>query len=140
MNFFQAALLVLLYIIAGAVVGAALGALLNLLGVVPRMAQALRVRMPSNAWGGCIALGAFALSLLSLYMPHWNLAPAFGALPGLMLGIFVGILAAALAESLEFISLGIRRLRMMNTARYLIGGIILGKLAASLLFWLYPLY
>ena len=57
-----------------------------------------------------------------------------------MLGILVGILAAALAESLEFISLGIRRLRMMNTARYLIGGIILGKLAASLLFWLYPLY
>jgi stage V sporulation protein AB len=57
---------------------------------------------------------------------------------GLLFGIFTGMVAAALTETLDIITIAVNQLKITKWLYLIVLVIILGKAAGSLLFFLFP--
>lgn len=128
-------LLMLIGFAEGLVVGTALVAFLILLDIVPRLSQLTGTYGHCKVYEFLVIAGAVAGSLvvpLNLMVP----VPIFIiVIAGLFMGIFVGLLAAALTEVLNVIPIISRRLGMDRKIYLLLMALILGKITGSLLYW-----
>ncbi|WP_353892333.1 stage V sporulation protein AB [Proteinivorax hydrogeniformans] len=124
-------------IASGVIVGTSLAAFLAVLDVIPRVAQLLRIRQ-KIILETAITFGAVLGTLVTvLDIEMW--LPGFSAIfLGALMGIFVGMLTAALTEVLNVLPIIALRLGLINYVRILLVALILGKTLGSLLYWLLP--
>ncbi len=131
-------LLMVIGLAEGVVVGTALVAFLTLLDIVPRLAQLTGTGDRCRFFEYAITSGA-VFGTLGVFL-GWNmhLPGLAAAVIGFFMGIFVGLLAAALTEVLNVLPVLSRRLGLQREIAGLLAAIIFGKIAGSLFYWLVP--
>ncbi|WP_150270939.1 stage V sporulation protein AB [Paenibacillus tepidiphilus] len=125
----------LLGIAGGIAVGGGVIALFIVLDMVPRLAQ-LTSSYDKVHWYEGAMVGGSLIGTVSDFW-GWKIAagPVAELVVGLLNGIFIGMLAAALTEVLNVLPILAKRLRM---TRYLFGllmAMVCGKVAGSLFDW-----
>ena len=121
-------LLVLAGFASGVVVAAGTFAFIAAIGIVPRMAQRTNTKQYIPFYEDTILLGGLfgCLGLQGI--------PAL--VHSLLCGIFVGVLAMALAEVLNVMPILMRRARLNKGITWFVVSFALGKLLGSLLYFL----
>ncbi len=119
----------------GIAVGSALVALLTVLDFLSRLAQFAKTRkygwMEVALISGAVSWSIIDFQHWHLHLPHW-----MSSFWGLLGGIFVGLLAAALTEVLNVLPILAKRIKMNNLIQYFLLAMILGKVMGSLFHWL----
>jgi stage V sporulation protein AB len=83
-----------------------------------------------------VVLGAVTWTWLDLMGWSFTFTPWLTSFVGLLMGAFVGTVAAALAEVLNVFPILTRRLHMERVLSWLIAAVLLGKVFGSLFEWL----
>ena len=136
-------LTVFIGIAGGIAVGASVTALFTTLGVPARIIQWSEKPEYLLFYQISLLLGALVSCLVyffdfSLAIPGKLSFKMLSAPVGLLLGTFVGMIAAALTETLDIISTVAGKLKMLKWIYLIVAVIILGKMAGSLLFFIIP--
>ena len=127
---------VFLGLASGAVISGAVFAFIAAIGVVPRMAkrtateESIIIYEEAIIWGGIF--GATTIIF------DWHL-PALQAVAvplGLFAGIFFGVLAMSLAETLDVLPILSKRLAIKDGIFWFIAATAIGKAAGSLLYFI----
>jgi stage V sporulation protein AB len=132
------AVLALLGFAWGAAVGSGFIALLAALDVIPRLVQLSRSRDCIRLYEWALILGGLSATIVDLFsvsmeLPIWTMAVF-----GLLSGVFVGMLSAALTEVLNVLPILARRFRMQSVIPYLVSAMVIGKIIGSLINFLFP--
>ncbi|SNY36273.1 stage V sporulation protein AB [Orenia metallireducens] len=138
----KAILLILIGFSEGVIVGVALVAFLMVLDVIPRLIDLSNSENSIFLYQKLIVLGSifgvitdfFNLTLPNIFFINKLLV----VLIGLIFGIFIGLVAAALTETLKVLPLLSKRLGLKDYMDELLFIIILGKVIGSLIYWLFP--
>lgn len=121
---------------AGFVVSAGVFAFIAAIGIVPRLAKRTKTQRFIPFYEDVITIGGLfgttAMFIDYRLPPFPFLAAAFA----LFAGIFVGVLAVALAEVLNVMPVMLRRLRLTRGLPWLLLAFALGKTAGSLAYFL----
>lgn len=120
----------------GIAVGSGFVAFLVMLDLIPRLAQISRSYHLIQWYEGAIIAGALFFTYSDFYKWHLYLTPWTTSIVGIFSGIFIGMLAAALAEVVNVIPILAKRLGMGAYLLWLLTAMILGKVVGSLLDWL----
>ncbi|MDP2871338.1 MAG: stage V sporulation protein AB [Bacillota bacterium] len=123
---------------AGVVVGAAYVAFMNALRVPARLAALTYTRHMTRIYEAAMAAGAFLAAVWLVFPYTLRLAPAAAGFVGAAMGVYVGMLASALAETIGVIPVVARRTGLGTWVTRLIWFVVLGKITGSLIYWLYP--
>jgi stage V sporulation protein AB len=122
----------------GLVVGSGLVSLLIILDLIPRLAQLGNAYRQSLWFETAVTAGALFWTLADFM--GWKLfMPSRIALPiaGLLDGLFIGLLAAALTEVMNVLPILAKRMSLSKHIAALVWAMVLGKTAGSLFDWLY---
>nr|WP_042162626.1 stage V sporulation protein AB [Paenibacillus gorillae] len=122
----------------GLAVGSGLVALLIVFDLVPRLAQVARAYRMSAWFETAIVGGAMYWTFADFL--DWRLAlpkAAFLIPAGLLEGIFVGMLAAALTEVMNVLPILAKRMNLSGYLVSLVMAMVLGKTIGSLFDWFY---
>jgi stage V sporulation protein AB len=139
----KAIITVLVSAAGGLAVGTSVSAFFTVLGVPVKIIQWSRKTEYMLLYHICMVLGAVVSCLIyfldfnvtSLKLPPMKIL----AVPvGLIIGMFLGMLAAALTETLDIISGAAKQLKILKWIYLIVVVVILGKMAGSLLFFLIP--
>ncbi|KXG74210.1 stage V sporulation protein AB [Thermotalea metallivorans] len=120
----------------GIVVGSAIVAFITLLDIVPRLAQLTGTENYIRWYERVIIISGMIVSLsdfLEISVKAGRIA-AIGA--GLLMGIFVGLLASALAEVTNVIPVIVNRFKLHAYVGYILMTLAAGKVVGSLLYWI----
>lgn len=119
--------LIIIGISGGAVVSAGIVALITTIGVVARLAGKSHTAEYAKQYETSITLGGLAGTVYSLFPVMLPIGKIGLFLTGGFIGIFVGVLAMSLAESLNITSIYGRRIRLSKGICYIVLGIALGR-------------
>jgi stage V sporulation protein AB len=122
----------------GLTVGSGLVAFLAIIGLVPRLAEVTHTEHSLRWYQLVMVLGSTLATLELIYPANFHLPGYMSIIPGIFMGLFVGCLAAALAEVLNVLPVMTRRVGLLIYIRFLLLAMILGKVCGSLLYWLVP--
>lgn len=120
----------------GIIVGAGVVALLSVLDIIPRFVQLSKTYNNTNLYEDVIILAAVLASIISLTGIEINLGKLTVVVFGFSMGIFIGLLASALAEVLNVMPVVIRRFRLDGYIIFVVYSLIIGKVLGSFLNWL----
>lgn len=122
----------------GAIVGVGLVAFLIVLGIIPRLVQLTKTMKFIQAYEWSVVSGAMIGSWLSMQDATFSLS-GFWLIPiGLACGVFVGMLAAALAEVLNVLPILAKRIGIgEGKIIILLMALLLGKIFGSIFQWTY---
>ncbi|OCL27005.1 stage V sporulation protein AB [Orenia metallireducens] len=135
-------LLVVIGFSEGVIVGVALVAFLMVLDVIPRLIDLSNSNESIWLYQKLIISGSlfgvivdfFNLTLPSIFFINNLLV----ILVGFVFGTFIGLIAAALTETLKVLPLLSKRLGLKDYMNELLFILILGKVIGSLIYWLFP--
>ncbi|WP_269813814.1 MULTISPECIES: stage V sporulation protein AB [Paraliobacillus] len=121
---------------SGLVVGTGFVAFLTMLGIIPRLVTLSKTKKFLHYYEMAVIVGVFFGTYLSFsnytfYLPNFILV-----IWGLLHGIFIGMLAAALTEVLNVFPILAKRIRVDHQIIWLMMAIVLGKIIGSLFQWL----
>ncbi|WP_058307530.1 stage V sporulation protein AB [Gracilibacillus massiliensis] len=134
----------LLYILAqiligfgsGLIVGSGFVAFLTVLGIIPRLVQLSKSINWMNYYQASVIIGA----LLGTYLTFtdYTIKSSYIVLAfwGLLHGVFIGMLAAALTEVLNVFPILMKRLGIDKELLWFLMAIVIGKIVGSLFHWL----
>ena len=128
-------LLVTIALSGGAVVGSAAAAFVTLLDIVPRLSQLTNTAKKITLYEKVIVISMSLISFMTLLHKSIKVDYLILAPIGLILGVFVGMLASALAEVLNVMPVLIRRLNIDGYIYPVLLSIALGKVVGSLVSW-----
>lgn len=134
----KALLLIVIGFADGIIVGTGFVAFLAVLGVIPRLMQLSKTLKYVRAYEWSLTSGVVLGGWVGLRGIHFHL-PALWLIPiGIVCGIFVGMLAAALTEVLNVLPILAKRIGV-NEAKIviLLMALVLGKICGSLFQWTY---
>lgn len=120
----------------GLAVGSGMVAFLVVLDIIPRLAQLTRSENRIKWYETAVVAGSFLWTVadfMDLRVKGTLLLPAA---VGLMAGIFVGMLAAALTEVINVLPILAKRLGMSRYMIWLLMAMVFGKVVGSLFEWL----
>ncbi|WZL74539.1 stage V sporulation protein AB [Clostridiaceae bacterium 35-E11] len=120
----------------GVVVGTALAAFLTILDIIPRLAQLTNTEHKIKIYEVMIALSVTLISLLHFLEVNIVLGKITVAMIGLLMGMFIGLLASALTEVTNVIPVIVNRFKLHDHVKYLFIALASGKIIGSLVFWL----
>lgn len=120
----------------GVAVGSGLVAFLSVLGVIPRLAQITRSTMNVRLYEAAVIVGAVFWTVIDLFDIKFSFSPSGTSLVGLLAGVFVGMLAAALTEVLNVLPILAKRLHIDEYVIWLVMAMVFGKVLGSLFDWL----
>ena len=131
------AFVALLGIAGGLAVGSSLVALLIVLDLIPRLAQ-LAYGYRKSLWFETAVMGGAVYWSLADFLEIKLWLPREAALLGIGLldGLFVGMLAAALTEVMNVLPIIAKRMRLGRYLVSLLMAMVLGKVMGSLFDWL----
>ncbi|SFC23027.1 stage V sporulation protein AB [Bacillus sp. UNCCL81] len=121
----------------GIAVGTGFVAFLSVIGIIPRLTQLTKTIKKIRAYEFAVILGAIFGCWISLRNTVFNLPNIFSVFIGLLAGIFIGMLAAALTEVLNVFPILAKRIGIQKKIVYLLMAIALGKVFGSLFHWIY---
>ena len=121
----------------GLAVGTGFVAFLVVLGVIPRLTQLTKTVKRIHAYEWSAIAGAIVGDWISLRHPVWQLSKYWLAPIGLLHGIFIGMLAAALTEVLNVWPILAKRIGVDDKIVILLMALAFGKVAGSLFHWVY---
>ncbi|MES9684385.1 stage V sporulation protein AB [Bacillus sp. AFS001701] len=121
----------------GIAVGTGFVAFLSVIGIIPRLTQLTKTIKKIRAYEFAVILGALFGCWISLRNTVFNLPNIFSVFIGLLAGIFIGMLAAALTEVLNVFPILAKRIGIQKKIVYLLMAIALGKVFGSLFHWIY---
>jgi stage V sporulation protein AB len=121
----------------GIAVGGGFVAFLTVLGVIPRLTQLTKSVQFIHVYEWAVIAGALSGGWISLrdtvfFVSGYWLIPL-----GLLCGIFVGMLAAALTEVLNVLPILAKRVGIEDRIIILLMALVLGKMIGSLFHWIY---
>lgn len=120
----------------GIAVGSGMVAFLLMLDIIPRLAQLTRSERWIHGYETAVVGGSLYWTFADFMdwrLPGTLLSPAA---VGLLAGIFVGLLAAALTEVINVLPILAKRLGMSRHLLFLLMAMVFGKVAGSLFEWL----
>lgn len=120
----------------GIAVGAGYVAFLSVLGLIPRLFQMLNNHKLVGHYTMWMILATIIGSAISFYDFTLKIPKLFSVLWGLIHGVFIGMLAAALTEVLNVFPIILKRLQIENYLEKILLAIVLGKIFGSLYQWL----
>ncbi len=129
-------LLLIFGLSGGVLVGAGFVAFLSVLDIIPRMIQVIGSKKYTFLFQWTVILGPLLFTVMDFFPTDLYFSEKVLIIPGFFMGIFVGLLAAALTEVLNFIPILTRRLKMFDYIYFFILAIALGKTLGSLFHWL----
>jgi stage V sporulation protein AB len=121
----------------GITVGSGLVALITVLGIVPRLMQLSKTYRFIRSYELSIILGAVLGGWMNLRNASFAFPPVILAPIGLLAGIFVGMLAAALTEVLNVLPILAKRVGFGEKVIIILMAIVFGKITGSLFHWMY---
>lgn len=121
----------------GLAVGSGFVAFLAVLGIIPRLTQLSKTEKYIHAYEWAVVLGAISGSTVSLNDMTFHLSPYYTIPIGLLCGMFIGLLAAALTEVLNVFPILAKRIGVHKKIIYLLMALVLGKIIGSLFQWIY---
>lgn len=128
--------LIMLSFTGGVAVAAGVFAFITVIGIIPRMAQRTKTESYIPVYEDAILLGgAFGCTPL-IFDYQFSIGYIGTVVFALLCGIFVGVLAMALAEVLNVIPILMRRIRLTKGIPILVLGFAFGKLCGSLVYFL----
>ncbi|WP_226667001.1 stage V sporulation protein AB [Metabacillus litoralis] len=137
MTIVSTCLLMIIGLSGGLVVGSGFVAFLAVLGIIPRLTQLTKTYRYIHVYEWAIILGAVIVGWMSLRNTQLDQS-AFWLIPiGLLCGIFIGMLAAALTEVLNVFPILAKRIGFGEKIVILLMAIVLGKIIGSLFHWIY---
>jgi len=122
----------------GLAVGGGLAALVVVLAVGVRLAVATGTPHWAGAYQWALALGAAAAGAYEAYPFHLHGTDVLAGALGLGMGLFVGMLAAGLAETVAALPVLGRRLGLRASLPRLVVAVALGKLVGAAAWLLIP--
>ncbi len=130
-------ILIVIGLSGGLVVGSGFVAFLAVLGIIPRLTQLTKTHQFIHVYEWAIILGAVTSGWIGLrntllFQSELWLIPI-----GLLCGVFIGMLAAALTEVLNVFPILAKRIGLGEKITVLLMAIVLGKIVGSLFHWLY---
>ncbi|MED1740864.1 stage V sporulation protein AB [Bacillus swezeyi] len=128
--------IIFLGLAGGVAVGSGFVAFLTVLGIIPRLTQLTKTGAFIQAYEWAVILGAVfggweSLNQSRFFLSKWVLIPI-----GLLAGVFIGMLAAALTEVLNVLPILAKRIGMGDRILILLMAIVFGKILGSLFQWL----
>ncbi|ONI44478.1 hypothetical protein AN641_06740 [Candidatus Epulonipiscioides gigas] len=127
---------------AGMMIAPAMVAFITNIGIVPRLLTKNKISKHFFAAANAAMLGTIFGSVIVLFNPCIGLDGLFGdivvAIYGLLIGIFMGCLTAAIVEVMNVFPVFGRRFYIRRSMRIFILAFAIGKLVGALYFWLYP--
>lgn len=120
----------------GIMVGGGVVALLVLLDIIPRLAQLTNTYDQVNLYETVIVIASMLAAVISLTGIVINLGKIMVVIIGFSMGIFIGLLASALAEVINVLPVIIRRFKLEGYTIFIVYSLIFGKILGSLLNWL----
>jgi len=129
-------LLIIIGLSGGLLVGAGFVAILSVLDIIPRMVQVVGSRKYTILFQWTVILGPIFFTVMDFFPASIYFSEKVLAVPGFFMGIFVGLLAAALTEVLNVIPILTRRLHLFEYIYFFILAIAVGKTLGSLFHWL----
>lgn len=133
----QGLLMAIVGLAGGFTVGSAFVALLIVLDLIPRLVQLTRAYRRSAWFESGILFGAVYWCSADLFNWGMKLPAAVLLVPSVFQGLFVGMFAAALTEVLNVLPILAKRLRLTPYLFSLLLALVLGKMAGSLIDWLW---
>lgn len=118
----------------GLAVGSGFVAFITVLDLIPRLAQIARLRRTQSLEAAVVA-GVVFFTVVDFAEVAFGWFAAGAAVVGLLCGLFVGMLAAALTEVLNVFPILAKRLRLHGYIAWLLLAMVLGKVAGSLFDW-----
>lgn len=134
---FEAFAAIIVGLSGGLAVGGGFVAFIAVLGIIPRLIQLSKRTTALRSFEWAIILGALTGSVATLHGITLKVSPFFTLPVGLLAGMFIGMLAAALAEVLNVFPIFTRRLKLEKYLIFLMMAIVLGKITGSLFQWLF---
>jgi stage V sporulation protein AB len=136
MELLSSLLLIFIGLAGGIAVGSGFVAFITVLDIVPRLVQLTKARRSIRGCEYSIVLGVVFFTWIDfrgwvIDSPEWVTVPL-----GFTMGIFVGLLAAALTEVVNVLPILAKRLRMQAHLLYLLMAMALGKVAGSIYQWM----
>lgn len=122
----------------GLAVGAAVTAFFTILGITVRIIHLSRKKEYIVLYQISLVLGALLSCLIYFFGFTLKYLQLFTIPLGFLSGIYIGMVAAALTETLDIISVAVNKLKIAKWLYVIVMAIILGKVAGSLLFFLVP--
>lgn len=129
-------LLTLIGFSGGIVIGSAFIAVIVLLNIIPRLAQMTRTEKFIYIYEKVMIVSVVLITLLDFFDVSLKISEIYLIPIGLVMGIFIGILAAALAEVINVVVVFERRVKVKDYIIYILIAIALGKTVGSLIQWL----
>ncbi|MFD2116016.1 stage V sporulation protein AB [Paenibacillus yanchengensis] len=130
-------LIVLIGFSGGIAVGSGLVALLIVFDLIPRLAQLARAFHMSAWFESAIISGTLFWTIADFIDFKIGLpSQLLQSFVGILAGIFVGMLAAALTEVMNVIPIYAKRLKLSDYMIALVMAMVLGKIIGSLFNWL----
>lgn len=128
---------ILIGLAGGLAVGSGFVAFLTVLGIIPRLTQLTKTMKMIRFYEWAVVIGA----IMGGWATLWEYAFSFTMyllIPiGLAMGIFVGMLAAALTEVLNVLPILAKRIGIERKIIFLLMAIVMGKVFGSLFQWVY---
>ncbi|TXC93475.1 stage V sporulation protein AB [Metabacillus litoralis] len=121
----------------GLVVGSGFVAFLAVLGIIPRLTQLTKTYRLIHVYEWAIILGAVIVGWMSLRNTELFQSELWLIPIGLLCGVFIGMLAAALTEVLNVFPILAKRIGFGEKIIILLMAIVLGKIVGSLFHWIY---
>ena len=122
----------------GLTVGSGLVSFLAIIGLVPRLAEVTHTERSLRYYELTMVCGSTLAAMEPAIFVHLRLPPLVTMIPGIFMGLFVGCLAAALAEILNVLPVIARRVGLLTYIRLLLLAMIVGKVVGSLVYWFVP--
>ncbi|WP_188206065.1 stage V sporulation protein AB [Alkalibacillus aidingensis] len=121
---------------AGLAVGSGFVAFLAVLGVIPRLVQISKSKPLIRYYEWAVVLGAIFGIYITFSGILINVPVILEIYWGLLHGIFIGMLAAALTEILNVFPILAKRMQVDDYIQGLVLAIVFGKIIGSLFQWL----
>ncbi|KPU27981.1 hypothetical protein TR13x_01135 [Caloranaerobacter sp. TR13] len=133
---FKYILLTLIGFSGGIVIGSAFIAVIVLLNIIPSLAKMSHTEKFINIYEKVMVLSVVVITLLDFFDVTLKINEIYLIPIGLIMGIFIGILAAALAEVINVVAVFERRVKIKDYIIYILIAIAIGKTVGSLIQWL----
>ncbi len=138
MIFLKSIALIFIGLASGIVIAGGVFAFIAIIGVIPRLAQKTDTQNKLTLYEDSITAGGlFGVVMINFSLP-FNIGVIGAIIYGLCAGTFVGCLAVSLAEVLDVIPILTKRIRIQVGMCYFMIALALGKLTASLIYWIVP--
>lgn len=116
---------------SGLVVAGGVFALIASVGIVPRLAGKTHTGKYVKFYEECITWGGTIGNLIYIYFLRIPIGVIGCGVFGLFSGVFTGVLAMSLAETINVSAIFTRRIRLSQGIPYIVLGIAIGKLIGT---------